>query len=227
MRQTCHLRFPRHGEPDPPSSRMSWRFPISLRLYNLVYYVQMKFFRRLLIVLLLALSSLFVGCASTSDMKVLVSNYRDDYSIYCDGELACPTSYGCVVSVSLKKDKVLLQKEFRLACNKWIITFPAGLIDAGETPKAAAKRELKEETGVELIDVIDILPPCFTCQGFSDELMSIIIGVGQGEPIPSNDPSEEIIPKWYTKEEVKQLFKNQIYMSVRTQMFLYQWINED
>ena len=109
MRQTCHLRFPRHGEPDPPSSRMSWRFPISLRLYNLVYYVQMKSFRRLLIVLLLALSSLFVGCASTSDMKVLVSNYRDDYSIYCDGELACPTSYGCVVSVSLKKDKVELE----------------------------------------------------------------------------------------------------------------------
>ena len=130
-----------------------------------------------------------------------------------------------LVVYSLKKDKVLLQKEFRLACNKWIITFPAGLIDAGETPKAAAKRELKEETGVELIDVIDILPPCFTCQGFSDELMSIIIGVGQGEPIPSNDPSEEIIPKWYTKEEVKQLFKNQIYMSVRTQMFLWQWVN--
>ncbi len=70
---------------------------------------KMSFFRGLLIVLLLALSSFFLGCASTSDMKVHVSDYRDDYSIYCDGELACSQSNDCVVSVSLKKDKVELE----------------------------------------------------------------------------------------------------------------------
>ena len=37
---------------------------------------------------------------------------------------------------------------------------------------------------------------------------------------------EEIEANWYTKEEVKKLIEEGAYMSVRTQMFLWQWINE-
>lgn len=121
--------------------------------------------------------------------------------------------------------KVLLQKEFRLAANQWLYTFPAGIIDPGETAAVAAKRELKEETGIDLIKMIDVLPPCFTCQGFSDEMMTIAIGIGSGEIKGSTNPVEEIIPRWYTKEEVRELFNNKVAMSVRTQMFLWQWLN--
>jgi hypothetical protein len=69
----------------------------------------MEIFRSLFTIALLVISAFFAGCSSTSDIKVLVSDYRDDYSIYCDGELACSTSSGCVVSVSLKKDEVELE----------------------------------------------------------------------------------------------------------------------
>jgi hypothetical protein len=69
----------------------------------------MKFFRSLLTVPLFTLSSLFVGCASTVNMKVSVEDGRGDYSIYCDGELACSTSDDCVVSVPSKKDEVELE----------------------------------------------------------------------------------------------------------------------
>ena len=41
--------------------------------------------------------------------------------------------------------KVLLNKEFRLAVGEFVYNFPAGLIDAGETPVQSARRELKEE----------------------------------------------------------------------------------
>ena len=41
--------------------------------------------------LLLILSLLFVGCMSAS-IAVRVADGRDDYSIYCDGKLACATS---------------------------------------------------------------------------------------------------------------------------------------
>ena len=47
-------------------------------------------------------------------------------------------------------EHILLNKEFRLAVGDWVYNFPAGLIDGGEKPEEAAKRELWEETGLEL-----------------------------------------------------------------------------
>lgn len=136
-----------------------------------------------------------------------------------------PAGVGMIV-YSKNKDKILLQKEFRLACNSWVYTFPAGLIDKGESPSAAAIREVKEETGVSVIEVIDELPPCFSSQGTSDEKMVIVYCIGEGETKDSSFADEEISSKWYTKEEIKELFKEKVMMSVRTQVFLYEWLHQ-
>ena len=63
-----------------------------------------------------------------------------------------------------KHERILLDKEFRMAAGCFVYNFPAGLIDEGETPEEAAKRELYEETGLELLKVerdgrCRILPP--------------------------------------------------------------------
>ena len=131
-----------------------------------------------------------------------------------------------IVAFSNDKQQILLQKEFRLSCNAWVLTFPAGLIDKGETPKEAAIREVKEETRVNVIAVDDVLSPCFTSQGFSDEKMTIVVCRCEGEPKPCEFEDEEIYPKWYSKLEAKELLETGFPMSVRTQMFLYQWIHE-
>ena len=65
--------------------------------------------RSLFVFTLFALSSLLVSCSSTTNMKVLVSDNRDDYSIYSDGELACSSSYDCIVPVSTDQDQVQLE----------------------------------------------------------------------------------------------------------------------
>lgn len=131
-----------------------------------------------------------------------------------------------LVPFSLDKNKILLQSEFRLATNRFVYNFPAGLIDNGETPEEAAKRELKEETGVDLIKVIDVLSPSYASQGTSDELMVIVICLCEGEIQESCFADEEINAKWYTKEEIRKLLNDGAFMSVRTQMFLWQWANE-
>ena len=131
-----------------------------------------------------------------------------------------------MIAFNMEKDKILLQKEFRLACNKVIYNFPAGLIDEGEDTVTAAKRELKEETGVDLVHVDAVLSPSYASQGTSDEIMQIVVCRCKGDIINSSFADEEIEANWYSKDEIKKLLSENVYMSVRTQMFLWQWTNE-
>ncbi len=131
-----------------------------------------------------------------------------------------------MVTFNVGKTKVLLQKEFRLATNKWVYNFPAGLIDEGETALEAAIREVKEETGLKVVKVEAVLPPSFASQGTSDEMMQIVICECEGEITGSIFAEEEIKPAWYTKEDIKKLLDEGAFMSVRTQMFLWQWVNQ-
>ncbi len=136
-----------------------------------------------------------------------------------------PAGVGMVV-FSKDKNKVLLESEFRLATNHYVYNFPAGLIDKGEDAAMAAKRELKEETGMDLIKIEAVLPPSYASQGTSDELMQIVVCVADGEIKESCFADEEIKTRWYSKDEIKTLINQGAYMSVRTQMFLWQWSNE-
>ncbi len=132
-----------------------------------------------------------------------------------------------LVPLSENHQRILLQKEFRLATNRDVYNFPAGLIDKGETPQEAAKRELKEETGLDLIEIIETLSPSYASQGTSDELMQIVVCTCEGEIKESCYADEEITARWYTKEEIKELLKQNVFMSARTQMFLWQWCNSE
>lgn len=136
-----------------------------------------------------------------------------------------PAGVGMVV-FSKDKNFVLLESEFRLATNNYVYNFPAGLIDKGESASEAAKRELKEETGLDLVNLEVVLPPSYASQGTSDEKMQIVICTADGEIKESCFADEEIKTKWYSKDEIKTLINQGAYMSVRTQMFLWQWINE-
>ena len=130
-----------------------------------------------------------------------------------------------LVPFSMDEEKVVLQSEFRLATNRFVYNFPAGLIDEGETPLEAAKRELREETGLSLMEEIATLSPSYASQGTSDELMVIVICKCEGEIKESCFVDEEINAKWYTKDDVRELLNQGAYMSVRTLMFLWQWVN--
>ena len=131
-----------------------------------------------------------------------------------------------IVCISLDNEKILLEKEFRLATNHWVYNFPAGLIDKDETPEIAAKRELKEETGLDLLAIKQVLSSSYTSQVMSDEIMVTVVGIADGTIKDSDFEDEEIKARWYTKEEVKELLNEGALMSARTQLFLYGWTNQ-
>jgi len=49
--------------------------------------------------------------------------------------------------------KVLLVRQFRPPLEKFTLELPAGWIDPGETPAQAVRRELREETGAEALQL--------------------------------------------------------------------------
>ncbi|SET00146.1 NUDIX hydrolase [[Clostridium] polysaccharolyticum] len=119
-------------------------------------------------------------------------------------------------------DKVLLNKEFRMAVGKWVYNFPAGLIDEGEEPEESARRELKEETGLDLIKIDEILFNSYSAVGFSNEVNVCVVGTANGTFQESSSAFEEIEAGWYTKEEVLSLMKEQEF-AARTQAYCYAW----
>lgn len=119
-------------------------------------------------------------------------------------------------------ERILLNKEFRLAVGDWVYNFPAGLIDPGEEPRQSAKRELWEETGLDLYEINDFIGLSYSAVGFSNEMNVCVVGKARGEFRESTSTVEEIIPGWYTKDEIRELLKTQRF-AARSQAYCYMW----
>ena len=118
--------------------------------------------------------------------------------------------------------RILVSREYRMATGQWIYNFPAGLIDPGETPVESARRELLEETGLTLVRVDDTLDGSYGAVGFSNERNVCVFGVAAGEFRKSSSDAEEIVPGWYTKEEMRELLRTEPF-AARTQAYCYAW----
>lgn len=119
-------------------------------------------------------------------------------------------------------EKLLLNREFRLALGDWVYNFPAGLIEPGEMPEESGRRELREETGLELVKIQKQLPLSYSAIGFSNETNICLVGTARGEFQKSNSDVEEIQAGWYTKEEVRRLLETELF-AARTQAYCYLW----
>ena len=123
-------------------------------------------------------------------------------------------------------ERILVNREYRMAMAQWIYNFPAGLIDPGERPEESAKRELWEETGLDLVRIDDMLDNSYCAIGLSYEHNICVFGVAAGQFRKSTSDAEEIIPGWYTKEEIRELLRKEPF-AARTQAYCYAWANQN
>lgn len=84
---------------------------------------------------------------------------------------------GVVVCPVLDNGDVVLVQQFRYAPGQALIEFPAGKIDAGETPMQAVVRELAEETGYGAKE-IEPMGKIFTSPGFCNECLWLYKATG-------------------------------------------------
>ncbi|MBQ7942427.1 MAG: NUDIX hydrolase [Lachnospiraceae bacterium] len=127
-----------------------------------------------------------------------------------------------VIATDESGERILLNKEYRMAVGNWVYNFPAGLIDEGESPQESAKREVWEETGLELYEIDDFIGISYSAVGFSNEMNVCVVGKVRGTFQASTSTVEEIEPGLYSREEVRQLLQTQRF-AARTQAYCYMW----
>ena len=71
-------------------------------------------------------------------------------------------------------NKVILLRQYRFAVSRYLLEFPAGTLEIGETPINSIKREIQEEAGFRA-EKWDELGALVNAPGYSDEVIHIFL----------------------------------------------------
>ena len=107
---------------------------------------------------------------------------------------------GSVVILAIDESKnpedpeVILIRQYRHAADQFLLELPAGRIEPGEAPLAAAKREMIEETGFSA-KKWTLLTKYFASPGFLGEWMQIYLArnIREGTATPEEDEHIELV----------------------------------
>ena len=106
-----------------------------------------------------------------------------------------------------EKGRVLLARQYRLPARGYLWEIPAGRMDQGESPLQAAKRELREETGLSAKKWTKLFS-LYMSPGFLAEKMHVYVAqdLKEGKKEPMED--ERIEPKWFTPKQMNEMIKS-------------------
>jgi len=108
--------------------------------------------------------------------------------------------------------EIILVRQYRPPADKYVIEFPAGLIDDGETPDETAVRELLEETGYHGT-VTDVSLPGFNSPGMTGEMIYTVSmdiddsAARNQEPVSKQEESEDIETFLVRKDELESFLR--------------------
>ena len=110
---------------------------------------------------------------------------------------------GAVAILALDGERIVLVRQYRYAVGSELLEIPAGKLEEGEQPLAAAFRELSEETGGFCTDLAP-LGEYYGSPGILSERISLFFGHLSGEGGQHPDEDEFLSVVRLTPEELRQ-----------------------
>lgn len=129
-----------------------------------------------------------------------------------------------IIAVHKDLKKLVLVKQYRVPVNDYIYEIPAGLIDGDEDIYTAAKRELFEETGLNIvkIDKTKKALPLYATAGMTDESITLVYCTCDGEVSTQNlEDDEDLEVILVSKEEAKNLVNTSVRMDAKAYLILH------
>jgi ADP-ribose pyrophosphatase len=128
---------------------------------------------------------------------------------------------GSVVLLPMQDDAhVVLIRQYRYSLDRWIWELPAGSLDAGEDPAAAAARECEEEIGL-IPGRVERVGAWYPTPGFCTEVMNYY-RLGDlrerrpGDPPAHKDEDEDIRVHVFTIDEARAMVRRGEIVDLKT-----------
>lgn len=131
-----------------------------------------------------------------------------------------------LVAEHIETGKLVLIRQYRVPLNDYVYELPAGLIDAGEDYKESVAREIKEETGLELvaIDEEKSVDKVYLSAGMTDESVALVYCKCKGTLSTAYmEADEDIEPMLISKEEAKAILASGHKTDIKAYMILRQY----
>ena len=158
--------------------------------------------------------------------KVIQKQYERNDGLKIIRDCVEPGDAVIIIAVN-EKDEIYFIEQYRETIENVALELPAGMIDKGENPRDAAKRELEEETGIKA-KTIEYLTSCHTSAGYTAEKIYIYVAKDFEYGKQNLDETEEIlsIKKIHIEDAMQMILEDKIehasvYIAIQTYYFKY------
>lgn len=129
---------------------------------------------------------------------------------------------GAVAVLAVHEGKMLVVEQYRKPLERALVEIPAGKLEPGEDPVAAAARELQEETGFAARELVPICT-FYTSPGFADEIMYLYYADQLEKGDASPDTDEFLSLQMLTLDEAKRAIADGAIRDAKTMVAVYAW----
>ncbi|MCF0148178.1 MAG: NUDIX hydrolase [Clostridium sp.] len=157
--------------------------------------------------------------ASRKDLKRLENIYFNGEEDKIDAVV--------IIAEHIEEKKLVVIRQFRVPINDYVIELPAGLVDGNEGFEEAVKRELKEETGLDIIEIDKegTSEKVYVSVGMTDESIALVKCKCKGIVSTENlEEDEDIEVIMLNKEEAKELIASKENIDVKALLAIQNFI---